>query len=217
MFASRLAYQRVVQEGRSLLFIVTCSCFHHKAVYYPLNIDCLRTHIFSRVVLDLSLYILTIFHLSRCIVAPGFAHLHLIDAESSYRVQSSDPRRSMLSMPSSYRETDPTSSSDEHRYLPSDFHTLTNRREPSPHFTPGSALEPPAEYSNDGRTVVTADKRAIARSPVSNSVRIAQGSRHYEGIRKSSWSSVKEEDGGKLPQDFRSPILLRTPYLNTPY
>jgi hypothetical protein len=110
----------------------------------------------------------------------------------------------MASMPSSYRETDATSSSEEHRYSPSEFHTLTNRRISSPPFTPDSALEPlPA--SNDGRTVVTSDKRATTRSPVSHSVRITQASHHHEGIRKSSWSSVKEEDGGKLPQNFRKP------------
>lgn len=120
-------------------------------------------------------------------------------------------------MPSSYRETDPTSSSDEHRYLPSDFHTLTNRKISSPPSSPDSTLEPPAEHSNDGRTVVTADKRAITRSPALYPVRIAQHSRQREGVRKSSWSSVKEEDGGKLPQKFRRPLLLRILYLNTLY
>ena len=119
----------------------------------------------------------------------------------------------MHPVPSCYRETDPshpTSLADGPRYSPSEFYTLSNRRISSPGFTPDSTLEPlPAEYSKLGRTVVTADKRARTRSPGPSSERIVHGSCHRTSKRKTSWSSVKEEDGGKLPHNFREPRLLR--------
>ena len=105
----------------------------------------------------------------------------------------------MVSIGSSIRDVSPTSTSNSYRYLPSDFHRLTNRTDPSPQFTPDSALEPAAaEYPNDGRTVVTADKRASNPGLVSDSLRMAQGSRKGNAIRKGSASSVKEEEAGKL-------------------
>lgn len=109
----------------------------------------------------------------------------------------------MTSIPSHYRETDPTSSSDELRYLPSDYNRLANRRVSSPPFTPDFAHEPlPAEYTNARRTVNTADKRAIALQPgraESKELRKLQGSRQKDSIRKTPSTSVKEEEGGKLP------------------
>ena len=114
----------------------------------------------------------------------------------------SDLQTNMTSIPSSYRETDPTGSPDERRYSPSDYDRLANRTVSSPPFTPDFAHEPPpAEYTNAGRTVNTADKRAIAHHAglrESNSLRKLQGSRQQNSIRNTPWSSVKEEEGGKL-------------------
>ncbi|MCJ1278637.1 hypothetical protein MMC21_006454 [Puttea exsequens] len=108
----------------------------------------------------------------------------------------------MASTPSFYRKTSDPVSSQQFRYSASDFHTLTNRISSSPPFTPDSALEPrPAECINDGRTVTTADKRASSPVPVSPPVRVAQQSRQRMGIRKTSCSSVKEEEGG-IAQSF---------------
>ena len=107
----------------------------------------------------------------------------------------------MTSIPSSYRETDPTSSSDEHRYSPSDYDRLSNSTVSSPPFTPDFAHEPPpAECTNAPRTVNIADKRAIAHQAgqaESNELRKLQGSRQQDSIRKAPSTSVKEEEGGK--------------------
>lgn len=108
----------------------------------------------------------------------------------------------MVTMELLSRETDPTSSSAPARYQASDFQRLTNRRSSSPDGTPDSAHEPlAAEYPNDGRTVSTADKRAMDTTharPASDSLRMAQASRQSSAIRKGSWSLVKEEEAGKL-------------------
>lgn len=104
----------------------------------------------------------------------------------------------MVSIPSFYRETEPTNSTTTSRYLAADFPRLTNRRISSPPFTPDFAHEPlPAECTNDGRTAIIADKRAISSQAASHSLCKAQGSQHFRDIRKSSCSSVKEEEGGK--------------------
>ena len=120
----------------------------------------------------------------------------------------------MTSIPSSYRETDPTSSSDEHRYSPSDYDRLSNSTVSSPPFTPDFAHEPlPAEYTNARRTVDIADKRAIAYQAgqaESSELRKLQGSHQQDSIRKTPSTSVKEEEGGKQPQIFRRHMFLRT-------
>ena len=108
----------------------------------------------------------------------------------------------MASIPSSYRETNPTGLRDENRYSPSDVLKLTNQSSPSPLLTPDSAHEPPAEYTNNGRTVDITDKRATAHivGPLElNSlryVRTYQGSRQHASIHK---TAVQEAEGGKLP------------------
>ena len=108
----------------------------------------------------------------------------------------------MASILSSYRETNPTKSRDEHRCLPSDSFTLANKTSPSPQSTPGSAHEPPAEYTSIGRTAYIADKRAKADlvGPMEPSsypyLRRYQGSRQQASIDK---IAVHEEEGGKLP------------------
>ncbi|KAL6717600.1 hypothetical protein ACLMJK_005515 [Lecanora helva] len=108
----------------------------------------------------------------------------------------------MTSNPSSYRETDPTGSSPTSRYMASDFHRLTNRRPSSPQITPDFAHEPLAECSKNGRTVDSADKRARDPGPASDSQRRTQVSRQSSSaIRKSSWSSVKEDEAG-IAQSF---------------
>ncbi len=85
------------------------------------------------------------------------------------------------------------------RYQPSDFHKLTNRRNSCPYISPDSALEPPpAEYTNGGRIPVSADKRPIDIGRAADSPGKAQASRQSGEIRKGSWSSVKEDEGGKL-------------------
>ena len=105
---------------------------------------------------------------------------------------------SMVSILSSYRETQPTNSTTTSRYLPTDFPILTNRSVSSPQFTPDFAHEPhAAECINNGRTATTADKRAITSPAASHSPPNAPASQHKRDIRKSSWSSVKEEKGGK--------------------
>lgn len=110
----------------------------------------------------------------------------------------------MVSTESLYRNTNPTRSpvtDTTSRYLASDFHRLTNRRTSSPHITPDSALEPPpAECTKHGRNPVTADKRAINTTLASDFLGKAQASRQSSSIRKGSWSSVKEDEGGK-PQN----------------
>ncbi len=110
----------------------------------------------------------------------------------------------MASIPSSYRETNPTGSRDEHRYSPSDIPKLANQSSLSPLFTPDSAHEPPspAEYTNNGRTVNITDKRATAHivGPLELDslcyVRSFQGSRQQASIHK---TAVQEAEGGKLP------------------
>ena len=107
----------------------------------------------------------------------------------------------MASIPSSYRETDPTGFGDEHQYSPSGILKLTNQPSPSPLFSPDSAHEPPAEYTNNGRTVNITDKRARAHvvGPLElNSLRYVrsfQGSRQHASIHK---TAVQEAEGGKL-------------------
>lgn len=111
----------------------------------------------------------------------------------------------MVSIPSFYRETEPTNSTTTSRYLAADFPRLTNRRISSPPFTPDFAHEPlPAECTNDGRTAIIADKRAISSQAASHSLCKAQGSQHFRDIRKSSCSSVKEEEGGIAQSFFES-------------
>ena len=113
-------------------------------------------------------------------------------------IQVKDLQHSMFSIHSSYRETEPTNSTSTHRYLPADFSRLTNKTLSSPHFTPDFAHEPhPAECINNGRTVDTADKRAISSQAASLSLSKAPGCQANRDIRKSSWSSIKEEEGGK--------------------
>ena len=108
----------------------------------------------------------------------------------------------MASIPSSYRETNPTAFTDERRYSPSHIRKHTNHSSPSPLFTPDSAHEPPAEYTNNGRTVTITDKRAIAHlaGPLEldslRYVRPFQGSRQHASIHK---TAVQEAEGGKLP------------------
>ena len=104
----------------------------------------------------------------------------------------------MIPSESFYRKKDPTSSSSTCRYIAADFDRLTNRRISSPHFTPDSAHEPSAEYPNNGRTATTADRRVSDPRHASDSLPKAQASRQSSAIRKASWSSVKEEEGGKL-------------------
>lgn len=118
-----------------------------------------------------------------------------------------DLQNSMLSIPSSFRETDPTNSTTTSRYLAADFPRLTNKSISSPPSTPDFAHEPrPAEYTKNGRTGTIADKRAISEQDASHSLCHAQGSQHYRDIRKSSCSSIKEE-GGKS-QAFPRPNIL---------
>ena len=107
-------------------------------------------------------------------------------------------QHSMLSILSSYRETEPTNSTTTSRYSPADFPRLTNRTSSSPPFTPDCAHEPhAAECINNGRTANTADKRAISSQDASHSHSKAQGPTRNRDITKSSWSAVKEEKGGK--------------------
>ena len=89
--------------------------------------------------------------------------------------------------------------------MASDFHKLTNRMISSSPFTPDFAHESPAECTSDGRTVVTPDKRAISSTLALDSLRDAHGLRLNDSIRKSSCSSVKEDEDGKtqLPYEFR--------------
>lgn len=111
----------------------------------------------------------------------------------------------MVSILSSYRETQPTNSTTTSRYLPTDFPILTNRSLSSPQFTPDFAHEPhAAECINNGRTVTTADKRATTSPAASHSPPNAPASEHKRDIRKSSWSSVKEEKGGIAQSFFES-------------
>ena len=136
------------------------------------------------------------------------SHFHsLSDLKSNQR---SFPY-SMLSILSSYRETEPTNSTSTSRYLPTDFPTLANRTLPSSPFTPDFAHEPHvAECINNGRTATTADKRAISLQAASPLLSNAQGSQHFRDIRKSSRSSVKEEEGGKsqaFPYPNKLPVL----------
>lgn len=119
----------------------------------------------------------------------------------------------MVSILSSYRDTEPTNSTTTSRYLAADFPRLTNRRIPSPPSTPDFAHEPPAQYTNDGRTVIIADKRATASQAASYSTPKAQGSQHYRDIRKSLCSTVQEEEGGKSqafphPNQFAVPLTI---------
>ena len=117
-------------------------------------------------------------------------------------------QHNMVSIPSSYRKTEPTNSTITTRYLAADFPRLTNRRISSPPFTPDFAHEPrPAECTNNGRIGTTADKRAISLQAASDSICKAQGSKHLREIRKSSCSSVHEEEGGKS-QAFPHPNKL---------
>ena len=108
----------------------------------------------------------------------------------------------MASIPSSYRETNPTSLRDEHRYSPSGILKLTNQPSSSPPFTPDSAHEPPAEYTNNGRTLNITDKRATVHivGPLEldslRYVRRLQGSRQQASTHK---TAVQEAEGGKLP------------------
>lgn len=108
----------------------------------------------------------------------------------------------MASIPSSYRETNPTRLRDEHQYSPSGIFKLTNQSPPSPLFTPDFAHEPPAEYTNNGRTVNITDKRARAHivGPLEldslRYVRTFQGSRQQASTHK---TAVQEAEGGKLP------------------
>ena len=120
----------------------------------------------------------------------------------------------MLSILSSYRETEPTNSTTTSRYSPADFPRLTNRTISSPPFTPDFAHEPhAAECINNGRTANTADKRAISSQDASHSHSKAQGPTHNRDITKSSWSAVKEEKGGKSQafQHPHSPFALLLP------
>lgn len=117
-------------------------------------------------------------------------------------------QHTMVSIPSSYRRAEPTNSTTTIRYLAADFPRLTNRRISSPPFTPDFAHEPlPAECTNNGRIGTIADKRAISLQAASDSICNAQGSEHYCDIRKSSCSSVHEEEGGKS-QAFPHPNKL---------
>ena len=108
----------------------------------------------------------------------------------------------MASIPSSYRETNPTCFTDERRYSPSRIRKLTNHSSSSPLFTPDFAHEPLAEYTSNGRTVTITDKRAIAHlvSPLELDslpyVRSFQGSRQHANTHK---TAVQEAEGGKLP------------------
>lgn len=108
----------------------------------------------------------------------------------------------MASIPSSYRETNPTGFTDERPYSPSHIRKLANQSSPSPPFTPDFAHEPPAEYTSNGRTVTITDKRAIAHlvGPLEldslRYVRTFQGSRQHASIHK---TAVQEAEGGKLP------------------
>lgn len=119
----------------------------------------------------------------------------------------------MVSINASFRDAeDPTCSSNTSRYLASDFQRLTNRRTSSPPSTPDFAHEPlHAECSNDDRTVSSADKRAIKTTPAPDFMREAQASRQNSAIRKGSWSSVKEEEGGKLQNPPRLTHLFTHP------
>ena len=103
----------------------------------------------------------------------------------------------MASIPSSYRETDPTAFGDEHQYSPSGILKLANQPSPSPLFSPDSAHEPPAEYTSNGRTVNITDKRAKAPLELDSLryVRSFQGSRQHASIHK---TAVQEAEGGKL-------------------
>ena len=120
----------------------------------------------------------------------------------------------MTSIPSSYRETNPTNSSDQHRHSPSDYDGLSNSTVSSPPFTPDFAHEPlPAECTNARRTVNIADKRAIAhqaRQAELNELRKLQGLHQQDSIRKAPSTSVKEEEGGMQSQIFRRHMFLRT-------
>lgn len=107
----------------------------------------------------------------------------------------------MASIPSSYRETNPTSLRDEHRYSPSGILKLTNQSSSSPPFTPGSAHGLTAEYTSNGRTLNITDKRARAHvvGPLEldslRYVQTFQGSRQQASIHK---TAVQEAEGGKL-------------------
>lgn len=87
------------------------------------------------------------------------------------------------------------------RYQAEDFHKFTNKRVSSP-LSPGfqNTGGLPAEQPTTRRFFASGDKRPIAsgRSPPSDPPRRLCGR-----IRKSSYSSVKEEDGGKLMYNLR--------------
>lgn len=87
------------------------------------------------------------------------------------------------------------------RYQAEDFHKFTNKRVSSP-LSPGfhNTGGLPAEQTTTRGFFASGDKRPIAsgRSPPSDPPRRLCGR-----IRKSSYSSVKEEDGGKLMYNLR--------------
>ena len=146
---------------------------------------------------------------STAVVNRRVSHSSASQVTSDLRsTEAKDLYHSMLSILSSYRNTEPTNSTSTNRYLPADFPRLTNRRATSPRFTPDFAHEPhAAECIKNGRTATSADKRAITSQAASHSLCEAQGSQHYRDIRKSSWSSVKEQEGGKS-QAFPHPHKL---------
>jgi len=92
----------------------------------------------------------------------------------------------------SFRDAHATPYSD--RYQATDFHRLTNRRFSSPitlDYQPAEELLAAAEQTNNRRTVSTADKRPTVR-PCDSQTPKPEGI-----IRKSSYSSVKEDDCGR--------------------